>query len=61
MRKLPVFLTSAAGLGGALSMVLVATAPRSGVTPAIFIVAMIITLGTLSSAMRLARQIRASG
>ena len=61
MRELLVFLASAAGLGGAVSMVLVATAPRSAVTPATFVVAMIITFGALSSARRLARQTRASG
>jgi hypothetical protein len=59
MNKLPVFLALAAAMGGALSMILIATAPRSSSTLPIFMVAMIITFGALSSARRLARQSRA--
>ena len=57
MRKLPVFLASAASIGGAVSMALVAAAPRNAYTDAIFIIGLIITLGALSCAKRLARRL----
>jgi hypothetical protein len=55
MRKVPVILALGAALGGAASMILMATAPRNSLTLPIFIVAMIITFGALSTARRLAR------
>jgi len=60
MRKLPILLALGAALGGVVSMVLVAAAPHNASTSGIFIVAMIITFGALSSARRMARQSRTS-
>lgn len=58
MHKLPVFLASVAAIGGAASMILIATAPRSSVTLPVFVVVLVITLGAASSAKRLSRQTR---
>jgi hypothetical protein len=56
MRKLPVVLATAAAIGGTAAMVLLAFDPRRGSTLPIFVIAMVITFGALSSATRCARQ-----
>ena len=58
MRRLPVFLALAAALGSAASIVLIAFGTRTAPSLPIFVIATVITFGALSSARRLARQIR---